>query len=555
MNDSTANSKRKSHVKRAGLVWILSLYYALSLGMNYGISNQNAYLLAPWRLVDPTLWERDWLVTQVGVPHSLFAWVAAPLLWISPEGWALALTNLLVVSVICWVMYRILILYVSKDSAMLAFVFLIGLLGLWETQSVSDSYMYTGYLQPSTLGACAFLGATALFLYKRYALSGLVLAIGGLFHVLYLILGIAVFVMAHLYQGRTQLLRRITQQCTLPLLALIPFLYVLSQVAVEGARYDALREKLLNVRVPHHHSPSTFKFQFLPLFGWLLLGIGVYRTHLLNFVSKDTWKHTASLQLSLLSMIVVGTFLTTAIYFAKVAQAQPWRIAPYLELLCIVPLCAASAQACRDEWADLSPLTLLCFGVGLVLLAVGAGARIALLVALLLLPILYPHFHARSIGVSLGVLVFFLGMGIPFKRGWKKSTLVHGLPQEQEQLFDWVRAQTPKDAVFLTPPTFTPFRLHAKRAIVVDWKTHPVTGKLLQEWFTRLEAVSGLPDIVSATELIEGYNRMTVNRLRDIHAQYASQFAVLFKQQVAPEILVEFPVLFQNKDFVVVDIQ
>lgn len=54
------------------------------------------------------------------------------------------------------------------------------------TSSVSGSYIIRGYLQPSTIGAIGFLAALIFFIRRKYALSGLVLGLGGLLHSNYL---------------------------------------------------------------------------------------------------------------------------------------------------------------------------------------------------------------------------------------------------------------------------------------------------------------------------------------------------------------------------------
>jgi hypothetical protein len=56
-------------------------------------------------------------------------------------------------------------------------------------------------------------------------------------------------------------------------------------------------------------------------------------------------------------------------------------------------------------------------------------------------------------------------------------------------LCDWTRDSTPTDAVFLVPPDEESFRLHARRAIVVNFKNVPQLSGELGEWRRRLQNV------------------------------------------------------------------
>ena len=51
---------------------------------------------------------------------------------------------------------------------------------------------------------------------------------------------------------------------------------------------------------------------------------------------------------------------------------------------------------------------------------------------------------------------------------------------------DWIRYNTPADAVFLVPPNEQAFRLRAQRAIVVNFKCVPQLSGELPAWRERL---------------------------------------------------------------------
>jgi hypothetical protein len=63
------------------------------------------------------------------------------------------------------------------------------------------------------------------------------------------------------------------------------------------------------------------------------------------------------------------------------------------------------------------------------------------------------------------------------------------------EVCEWTRRHTPTDAVFLVPPDEQSFRLHAERAIVVNFKNVPQLSGELGEWRDRLQRVLDIPDI------------------------------------------------------------
>jgi hypothetical protein len=68
------------------------------------------------------------------------------------------------------------------------------------------------------------------------------------------------------------------------------------------------------------------------------------------------------------------------------------------------------------------------------------------------------------------------------------------VPQEEKELFDWVRAQTDRDALFIIPVGFQQFRFYTLRSVYVDFKLFPAsTPTLIPEWRRRLELVAA-PD-------------------------------------------------------------
>ncbi len=109
------------------------------------------------------------------------------------------------------------------------------------------------------------------------------------------------------------------------------------------------------------------------------------------------------------------------------------------------------------------------------------------------------------------------------------------LEAEEDQLYAWARQDTPRDALFVVPPGFQAFRLHADRGAYVDFKTFPATtAPLIREWRRRLEEVAapdrlalearGWPGVVEWDRTYA--NRNTPQRIADLLSRTGSDYFI-----------------------------
>jgi hypothetical protein len=563
---------RAEHAAWLAVPLLISLYYALSLGLHYGVSNQNSYLIRPLHQYDPSLLQADWITTQVAPIHTVFSWVAVLLFHIHSEGGAFPWANVFFVALTALVVFQLLKTLGEKPAALIAFPLLIAIMSLTGTASVSGSYIVRGYFQPSTLGALGFLVALLLFIKRKYALSGIALGLGGLFHANYLILGITVFCLAHVLLGKEQILRRLAFQLAFPLLALVYFLPTMWEMASEGSEYASLREAFLLIRGPHHYSPATFWREFIPFAAWLLIGFGAFRVHGDRFGTSPAFRGVVAFVVACCVLMLGGTILTTVIFRPQVAQIQPWRIAPFVELLCQATCCMVVARqllVAGERSAPRLSFVLVCAGIAILLAyprarMIGALAGTGLF--LLLIPLTlerlnwtaarrsFQKLQSRLLVPALVVLLVAPAIGrYVVKSVITASDAGYAAQRQEDDLYCWARRHTPQDAMFLTPPRLERFRLHARRAIVVDWKTPPIRGRELVEWFRRLEEVSDVRPVTGIDAVEAGYHRMTPDRLNRLARQFSTDYAVLRCDQCDPDCRSAFPIAFENRRFVVLE--
>ena len=183
--------------------------------------------------------------------------------------------------------------------------------------------------------------------------------------------------------------------------------------------------------------------------------------------------------------MIVFALLTAGFWFLgeTLVQLNLYRFSIYIKLLS----CIGAAWLLWDRRPRARPYVV----VGLIALGVGAGV-VAAATGLLAPPTL------RS---PLGIKVAGL----------------EGDDAGYRELAAWVRDNTPVDAIFLVPPDEESFRVHARRAIVVNFKGVPQLGGELPEWRDRLEKVLDLdkPGLLALP-------RPMGRTLRAIRARYAS---------------------------------
>ncbi len=96
--------------------------------------------------------------------------------------------------------------------------------------------------------------------------------------------------------------------------------------------------------------------------------------------------------------------------------------------------------------------------------------------------------HAGGI-VAMALVLFF---------AWGRWLNIQTLPADQAvylRMCQWVKDNTPEDALFLVPPEEQSFRLHAQRAIIVNFKGVPQLNAELVVWRDRLQDVLDLDDL------------------------------------------------------------
>lgn len=114
-----------------------------------------------------------------------------------------------------------------------------------------------------------------------------------------------------------------------------------------------------------------------------------------------------------------------------------------------------------------------------------------------------------------------------------KRTKLH--EYEAIKISNYIKENTDKNAIFLTPPLFPEFRLSANRAIIVDLRAIPTNEERhMKEWYVRLidcyAKNANLEIDLEKEELIKNYKNISDDKLIQIATVYGADYAVLHKE-------------------------
>ncbi len=155
-----------------GVVAIVALAFAASYGFYYGDDNQVVYFLKSLTLADRSLLHNDWFTFHTTQYHRVFAYFGAFLLRLNQKGWAVAITQFLLVLAGALVLYRLVKRVAGATAGLSAYLLLMSILFITRTSSVGTSYLFDHILQPSTMGALGSVAGTLFFVEERWLESG-----------------------------------------------------------------------------------------------------------------------------------------------------------------------------------------------------------------------------------------------------------------------------------------------------------------------------------------------------------------------------------------------
>jgi hypothetical protein len=561
------------------LVILVALAFGASFGWNYLSINQVTYLIPSRRLLDPELFRNDWFATRTTQFHPAFALLGALLLSLDPSGWALAIPLTLVVAAGTSALYWMLRSAAGRKLALPSYLLLVAFAFATQTRGPGTTYIFEHEFQPSALSSAATLAAAACFVAGRFVASGAFVALVGIFHVNLLVLFGPALAIAHVLLGRRTLGVRLVRQLGPATLVLAAFLPMLLRDARSIAGEALARHLYLDVRFAHHFGLRDHLLDFVPLVAWLAIALSL-SLPLVSDPERVALRRLSALGFGVASIVLVGVagpLLAPPPLDARIKSLFSWRLTAHAELF--LQACAIASSCALTD-----PLLRRRFGRGALAVASASavllvqhylwrGSRSAgqLLLATLVFVLamaVAERFGRRAAGASRGgtpswlrsprapalafgaAALLYFGLG-PLRRIREHSNLLGTTRPCDPSLYRWMREHTPKDALFLTPPTDEFVRYCGERAIVVDWKCIPGIPAEILDWHQRLKDVTGKNRIDSADDL-EGYDELGAARLAELKARYGITYVVVRRGH--EQALSSYSRVFEDATFVAFDV-
>jgi hypothetical protein len=531
------------------IVAVAVLCVAFNGGISVGASNHVGLLPVVRRLLDTNYLPGDFNISLRLFHHRVFAYLLAGLSMLLGEARAviaLHVAGAALLSGALWFLCRTLGL--SRLAFLVAGLFLATGF-LWTGLGLEENdFVGNAEVQPPLFAHAFVLLATAFLISGRYRAAAVCAGLTVLFHLQIGVIATAIiapFYAARLREFGGRELARLAVCYLLPASpALLHLLAMLQRGLLKPAASAYSLAYYIDFRHPHHFALMSAQHAY-----WVA-------AHVLLQAALWCWLWRARREearrigvlLAMSSMLVLLALAHFTDYYLikldKFANLQAIRLSPLITVfgaLCLLWLlnqCALALAANRSGsisvGADLrvcpeaaglrrpgqtrrSAPTLL--NLALLLLAAGWGVRVT----------------------TREEAEFYFGV-----RHYNNPAVLTGQRKRWVELCNWIRANTPRDAVFLTPPANEGFTVLTDRSNIVEFKINPDGALRMDEWFERLKDLTGdkLPTeggLDNRGPLNKAYGELSAEQLLALGRKYGASYAVLPKAAKFP-----FEVLYEN---------
>lgn len=498
-----------SLVEGATLSLLASLASLTLIGYRFGDSNHGITVPILKRFIDPSLYPGDDLVaTAERFPTIFYRTLAAVLPSTDAVPFAYFFLYVLSIALTYAAVYRMGV-WASGDARVGA---LATLLAMPVRTGLAGESLYRVAFSHSHLASGLDLFAMALFLEGRRLAPILMLSLGVYNHALYSLYLLVPLTLTLLLEARTVPKRQTLIRLACAILPVLPFV---AMAVSNGTPLTQEWVDLLKLRSAHHSFPSAFGDGLPDAVIWLFLGtIAATRTQVPTLRSLGIMVAATGL------LFVLGTLFTEVWPMKAMLQFQPHRIWRFLSVLLLALMATDIALLWRRS--SLSRIVaafyfMSLFATGaeqlgpLVLIAVialndpkipwwlRASAAVALAtlswpdrtiewteyvlefvrriqnpavfatLAAAFLVLSIRHVTSPSLRRGLEITAFLAVLG-PLARDNYNRQRIRFEQGSFREAQNWARENTPKNAVFLTPPKEAGFRVFSERTIVGEWK-------------------------------------------------------------------------------------
>ncbi|HZS06205.1 MAG TPA: DUF6798 domain-containing protein [Blastocatellia bacterium] len=502
---------------------IAILIISFNGGIGVGISNHVGLLPVVRRILNPDYLPGDFNISLRIYHHRVFAYLLAGLSWLAGEERGIVFLHLVgaaLLSASLWYLCRVLRLPLTGYLAaglFLATGFLWTGSGLEENTFVGNTE-----IQPPLFAHSFVLLAAAFLLQSRYRPAAFCAGMAVIFHLqigVICTLMIAPFYLVRLKSFGVRETVRIAALYLLPASpAILHLLEMMRQGLLRPASSSYSLAYYIDFRHPHHFELMSAAHA-LWVGGYVLVQAAVW--YWLRRTKRDEARLAGGLLVMSLTLVALALVHFTDYYIIKndkIANIQFIRLSPLVTVfgaLCLILLANVLARQGprRGGRAWLPGLVNAC----LILLALGWGT----------------YATARD----------------PDREFHPGVTRYSERKQDWVRICNWIKANGPRETVYLTPPGNDGFTALTDRSNVVEFKINPDGALYLTEWFERLKDLTGGKlasdrGLKNRKPLNNAYAELSAEQLIALGAKYHAGYAVLPKASK-----VNFETLHENNGF------
>ena len=485
------------------------LLYMLRFGYDYGASDQDEFFPYLLHRLDPSLFTQDWFVAAQAATFSIRTYFVTLL-----EGLSLVVPAWLAVLVLyggAWLLIAGAVYalgYAFTRDRLAAAAAVVVALVLTPQWTLGGNDLVHSMLVPSMAGWGLGLWGIVFYLRYRWGLTALLLgaatwmqALVGL--QLAGLLGLMLLGRLTRSRGAVRhvlLFAGVYVLTALPALGPLMVQQLGGTPSAQAVDAPSMFYVLAQFRAPHHYLFHSFPARSLVRFG-ALMALGLIGFVLLYRKKRIHYSSFLIQGLGCIAALCLFAFLFTEIRPTLfIAQLQLFKTTVLAKLLFVILICGVAFTGLPEKIAR--PLDRL--------------------------------MDARRWGLAaiLGLWILAAGsvfLGVDAIRAKAGPLAREGTPPEQIEA--WAQTQTPRDAIFAVPPSWSGFRSRARRAIVVNFKAFPYRDRLNTMWFERLTAMAPtvLPDRGSSTlqdSLDAAFLRQPASALRRLAERYDFEYVV-----------------------------
>jgi hypothetical protein len=510
------------------ILLILALVFPFLYKYSFVTTNQFTQIPIILSFMDRNYLINDWYVTvsKAFGPRTIFAWYMAQTAKISSLPITFFLHYLLYIFLIIMATYKLTYLVFKRKFIALATTVCV-LFG--TTISLGGNILVTQDFVAPQLPLALSLLAVVLLLEKKYLFSGFLFSLASYFHPLIGFESASLFFFIYLTviilskQSITEFVKK----------GLIPYL-VLTSPAIylyfsEGMKTQIDGPTKISIlafmRSPHHFLASSFSLYSYLSFFFLLILFVIFVYFLRNVISKPLSKFFSFSFIAIIFACFLGYITTEITPFYLIAVLQPFRLTLYMYWIAAVVIFGIIFYL-----SDKHRLFYLLLFIPIFLTnpdyfsSIGKVKLITIFIGLLII-IFYKVIPKKLFIIFL--LVFFSLER--FHDKFNFSSYVN-IQTDETKIAEWVKFNTPSDAILLTPPEFEKFRLVANRAIVADWKALPFQEESLSEWAKRMCDIGNIKNCnyqkTKVNQIIAGYRTLSREDILNLANKYQFDYMI-----------------------------